>query len=53
MGYMDVKLSDLVQIGNKYPTSIDLKGAFGSTITGNQKYLNDALKIKLELKWEE
>ena len=53
MGYIDLKLSDLMQIGNKYPTSVELKGVSGSTITGNQKYLNDALKIKLELKWEE
>ena len=53
MGYIDLKLSDLIQIGNKYPTSVELKGVSGSTITGNQKYLNDALKIKLDLKWEE
>jgi PKD repeat protein len=53
MGYVDLKLSDLMKIGNKYPTSIELKGTSGNTITGDQKYLNDALKIKIDLKWAE
>ena len=53
MGYVDLKLSDLVKIGNKYPTSIELKGTSGNNITGDQKYLNDALKIKIDLKWAE
>ena len=53
MGYTELVLSDLMQIGNKYPSSIELKGLSSPSLSANQKYLNDALKIKLDLKWEE
>jgi PKD repeat protein len=51
MGYTDLKLSDLMQISNKYPKSIELKGTASTNAT--QKYLNDALKIRLDLNWAE
>jgi PKD repeat protein len=51
MGFTNVLLSDLMQVGNKYPKSIELVGA--TTTDTNQKYLNDALKIKLDLNWAE
>lgn len=46
MGSAVLKLSDLMTTGNKYPTSIELKGGPANT------YLNSALKIKLDLVWE-
>jgi PKD repeat protein len=51
MGFTNLKLSDLMQVGNKYPKSIELVGT--AVNEANQKYLNDALKIKLELNWAE
>jgi PKD repeat protein len=53
MGYSELLISDMIKIDNKYPTSIELKGFSSSSLSASQKYLNDALKIKLDLKWEE
>lgn len=50
MGTAVLKLSDLMTVGNKYPTSIEIKGAASSNSTTS--YLNNALRLKLELSWE-
>lgn len=50
MGFGVLKLSDLMTVGNKYPASIELKGAASSNATTS--YLNNALRIKLDLAWE-
>lgn len=50
MGTAVLKLSDLMTVGNKYPTSIELQGTPSSNATTS--YLNNALKIKFDLTWE-
>lgn len=50
MGRAVLKLSDLMTVGNKYPTSIEINGAPATDATST--YLNNALKIKLDLVWE-
>lgn len=46
MGVVNIKLSDYMTVENKYPTSIELKGA------NNSSYASNLLKIKLDLVWE-
>ncbi len=53
MGWINLKLSDLMTVDNKYPTSRELKGFVDNAISASDKYRNEALKLRFELAWEQ